>query len=163
MTYKEIESDLFDYYDDEYYVAQCISADYVCGAGIAVLFNRKLDMKHKLITNHLNESFSKDGIYIPTCIEIDRVFNLITKEFVWQKPTYLTLICTLMKMRDLILINNEHNTKTFKLALPLIGCGIDGLKWHVVRELIKDIFYNVNIDIVVCYLEQDKDKVFYGV
>ena len=46
-----------------------------------------------------------------------------------------------------------------KIAFPLIGCGIDGLEWKKVREIIKDVFSGMNLDIIVCYLEKDKDKV----
>jgi hypothetical protein len=33
--------------------------------------------------------------------------------------------------------------------MPLIGCGIDGLKWEFVFEMIKEIFLNSKIDILI--------------
>ena len=37
-----------------------------------------------------------------------------------------------------------------KLAMPCIGSGLDRLEWHKVRKMIKDVFENVDIEIVVC-------------
>ena len=47
MIYKEEVRDLFSVPDD-YYFAQCISADFTMGKGIAVEFNKRFDMKNKL-------------------------------------------------------------------------------------------------------------------
>ena len=53
----------------------------------------------------------------------------------------------------------EGNSDVNKIALPLIGCGIDGLEWKTVRKAIKEVFGDMDIEIVVCYLERDKHKV----
>jgi len=167
MTYKEIQADLFDYYDNGYYVAQCLSADLVAGAGIAVLFNQKLDMKRKLLERFPNGAYIPiytpnnviSNNFIPMAILQDRVFNLITKNRVWEKPTYQDLTLSLSVMRLHILNMKKDNINIDKIALPLIGCGIDGLEWKIVRKAIKEVFGDIDIEIVVCYLERDKDKV----
>ena len=42
----------------------------------------------------------------------------------------------------------EKNIK--KLAMPLIGCGIDGLEWDKVSTIVKDVFEDTDLDIWVC-------------
>lgn len=51
MTYKEEIKDLFSVSDD-YYLAHCISADFGMGKGIVVEFNKKFDMKNKLVSKY---------------------------------------------------------------------------------------------------------------
>ena len=168
MIYKEVQADLFDYYDKGYYVAQCLSADLVAGAGIAVEFNNRLNMKNKLLKRYPDGAYIKgkdeNGIsfkrFIPQAILQDRVFNLITKDRVWEKPTLGNLGLSLSAMR--IRMTNmklSDDINVNKIALPLIGCGIDGLEWFRVRELIEKVFGDMDIEIVVCYLEKDRHKV----
>ena len=38
-----------------------------------------------------------------------------------------------------------------RIAMPRIGCGLDRLKWPLVRALIKDVFRDEDIEILVCY------------
>lgn len=145
MIYKEEKRDLFSVSDD-YYLAHCISSDYALGAGIAVEFNKRFDMKRKL-----NEKMPKcwefmkkheiDGI----CIVIDHVLNLVTKERYWHKPTYNSIEDSLDSMRQ---VCKSYGIK--KVAMPLIGCGLDRLRWDKVSEIIKKIFQNEDIEILVC-------------
>ena len=39
-----------------------------------------------------------------------------------------------------------------RLAMPKIGCGLDKLKWEDVSKIIKDVFSDTDIEIIVCYL-----------
>jgi len=39
--------------------------------------------------------------------------------------------------------------------MPKIGCGLDGLSWHAVRTLLKNIFLKENIIITVYSLESE--------
>ena len=45
-------------------------------------------------------------------------------------------------------ICKTHNIK--KIAMPLIGCGLDRLEWYKVSEIIKRLFSNTDIEILVC-------------
>ena len=51
----------------------------------------------------------------------------------------------LKKMKQICL---EYNIK--KIAMPVIGCGLDRLNWNDVSEQIKDIFADTNVEILVC-------------
>lgn len=40
-----------------------------------------------------------------------------------------------------------------KIAMPKIGCGLDGKDWRVIKKMLKDIFEDSDIEILVCSLE----------
>lgn len=141
MKYKEVKCNLFEVRDS--YYAHCISSDYALGAGIAVQFQKKFHLKNKL-------SDIGSNIY-PDCIFVDGVFNLVTKDKYWHKPTYQSLTKSLELMRDMI-INEENNFIKNKIAMPKIGCGLDRLQWGRVREIINEIFKDTDIEITVCNL-----------
>lgn len=144
LTYTEIKGDLFSVSED-YYLAHCISADFVMGAGIAPQFTKHFGTKYDLMRKYPEYIKSFDD---SDCIKIGRVFNLISKKFVYQKPTYDSLLGALMKMYRIC--EREEITK---LAMPKIGCGIDGLDWEKVSKLIKIVFEDLDIDIKIYYLE----------
>lgn len=121
-----------------YYLAHCISSDYALGAGIAVEFQKRFHLKNKL--KEIGNST------YPDCILIDKVFNLVTKNKYWHKPTYDTLYQSLKRMRDLIRTNDIEY-----LAMPKIGSGLDKLQWGKVKEMIELVFKDVDIQILVCY------------
>ena len=139
MNYTEKKGDLFNESREGLHFAHCISSDYALGAGIAVPFNKVYNMRERL---------NKIGSHtFPDCIKIDNVFNLVTKDKCYQKPTYVNLQASLILMREQI---KKENIK--ELAMPLIGCGIDGLAWEKVSEMIKTIFKDSDINITICFL-----------
>ena len=146
MTYKEEKRDLFSVSDD-YYLAHCISADFALGKGIAVEFNKRFDMIQKLkdefpdfIEDYMHR-YKLDG----ECILIDKVLNLVTKERYYYKPTYKSIKQALEMMKRVCMANDIH-----KVAMSKIGCGLDSLEWNKVSEIIKDIFKNTDVEILVC-------------
>ena len=145
MTYKEETRDLFSVPDD-YYLAHCISADFGMGKGIVIEFNKRFDMKHKLQTKYpdfVNE-FHRTKCN-GTCILEGKVFNLITKERYYQKPTYQSMKNALWSMSQAC-----KDIDITKVAMPIIGCGLDRLQWDKVSEIIKEIFEDIDIEILVC-------------
>ena len=40
--------------------------------------------------------------------------------------------------------------------MPRIGCGLDGLDWGIVKAIIKDVFEDTDIEILICVREEDK-------
>lgn len=150
MVFKEVCQDLFTVPDD-YYLAHCISADFALGAGIAVQFNRRFDLRR-----HLKELCPRSlsdwdfGNYVTgssgACIKVGRVLNLVTKRNYWDKPTYKNMFFALKAMKR---ITEKENIK--KIAMPRIGCGLDRLNWLTVTGLIKDTFKDSDIEILVCF------------
>lgn len=152
MTIREEKRDLFTVGED-YYLAHCISADLGMSAGIAVQFNRHFDMKNKLRALYPQGVCDYNG-WCNTTIKVDRVFNLITKERYWHKPTIYTLEASLVNMR-MQLLEDKSTEDCIKLAIPLIGCDLDKLLWSQVKPLITEVFNDMNIDILVCYIKED--------
>ena len=145
MVFKEEFRDLFSVPQD-YYLAHCISADFGMGKGIVIEFNKRFNLKQKLqnkYPNHLGEWLLNKWSF--NCILEGRVFNLITKERYFHKPTYYTLTGALVMMRDICIKNNIT-----KVAMPVIGCGLDRLLWNRVSNIIKEIFEETEIEILVC-------------
>ncbi len=141
MVYKELlDTDLFTM-ADEYVLAHCISSDCALGAGIAVMFNANYDMRAKL------KKLPREQLKHPTCVYIDGVFNLITKDKCWQKPTYETLRASLGLMKA-----QAKQKNISKIAMPKIGCGLDRLAWYQVSKMIQEIFKDTDIEIAVCIL-----------
>lgn len=137
MNLIEEYKDLFTV-DECFHLAHCIASDLKMGAGIAVPMQRRFGLRDKI----RNSGKSTEN---PTCILVGRVFNLITKSRSSGKPSYQSLEASLYKMRELVM---ENNIK--KIAMPKIGCGLDRLQWGRVREMIKDIFGDLNLEVLVC-------------
>ena len=151
MIYKEEVKDLFTVPKD-YYLVHCISADFVLGSRqqdvreMAKEFNKRFDMKRKLqlkypdyINQYTHKRIGGD------CLLEDRILNLITKERYFHKPTIITMRLALEKMKQICL---ENNIK--KIAMPVIGCGLDKLNWADVSEQIKSVFTDTDVEILVC-------------
>ena len=145
MEFREEKRDLFSV-PDEYYLAHCISADFAMGKGIVVEFNRRFDMKNKLKARYPDyldrwqREKKRSG-----CILAGRVFNLITKERYFQKPTYETLRGALACMRALCVQEDIR-----RVAMPVIGCGLDRLEWERVSAVIQDVFADTDVEILIC-------------
>lgn len=153
MTIKEIKKDIFTMPND-YALAHCISADFALGAGIAKEFDRRFNCRKHLFNlmggNNYIEQW--DYLKIAKCIAIrtfepPTVFNLVTKRNYWNKPTLTTIKEAL---EDMCYQCGYLQIK--KLAIPQLGCGLDRLDWSDVRTLIKEVFDDTDIEIVVCNL-----------
>lgn len=144
MEYKEEKRGLFSVPED-YYLAHCISADFGMGAGIVLEFNKRFDMKNKLKSKYPN--FLKDYVehkWGGMALIEGRVINLITKERYWHKPTYETM------EQALYIAKLRLPSDCKKIAMPIIGCGLDKLQWDKVSEVIKKVFADTDIEIFVC-------------
>ena len=148
MIYKEEKRDLFSV-DDSYYIAHCISADFALGAGIAKEIDRRFNTREELKKKYPNfyrkwvstDPLANNG----TCLLTGRILNLVTKDRYYEKPTYKNSSYALAMM---FAYCKTYNIK--KVAMPLIGCGLDRLKWDRVSAMIKEIFADEDIEILVC-------------
>lgn len=143
MEYREQQQDLF-LVPAEYYLVHCISADFAMGKGIAVSFNQHFNMKKLLQTQYPDylSKWRKSG-QLADCLLEGRVFNLVTKERYFHKPTYQSMQQALEMLRRLCGPGQ-------KLAMPLIGCGLDGLQWELVRRQVQAVFADTDTEILVC-------------
>lgn len=141
MTILTLKGDLFTAPKD-YHLVHCVSSDFALGAGIAKQFTQRLNMRNKL-KDQYKHMWCMDTT-IGKALLVDNVFNLVTKLLYWHKPTYDTLEASLKDLKEQCLeLNIKH------LAMPTLGCGLDKLKWNVVKQMINDIFENTDIDIIV--------------
>jgi hypothetical protein len=136
----EERMDLFSIPDD-YYLAHSISGDYSLGAGIAKKINAKYNMSDTLEDLYPHKKDKNCAILI------DKVFNLVTKPTLHDKPTYDSLKTALIDMKRQCI---RRGIK--KVAMPHICCGMDGLSWKLVKPLIYEVFENTNIEVLLCYL-----------
>lgn len=145
MIIEETRGDLF-MVPQGYYLAHCISGDYALGAGIAKKFDEVYNMRFKLFRDYAipdGEKFANVG----RALLVDNVFNLVTKERCFHKPTYDTLYDTLVDMRE-----QCEDFGITKLAMPRIAAGLDRLNWEKVKDVIDDVFKDTDIEILVCVL-----------
>lgn len=48
--------------------------------------------------------------------------------------------------------SNSMDKNIYRIAMPKIGCGLDRLSWDKVEPMIKEIFKDLDIEIIICYL-----------
>lgn len=139
MTINIVNKDLFAM-PQGYYLAHCISADFALGAGIAKVFDSIYNMKFKLYRHYDNYRYVGGDALL-----VDNVFNLVTKDKCWHKPTYASLRESLEMMKEQLEIIGAN-----KLAMPWIGCGLDRLNKEQVYDIICEVFEDMDIEIVIC-------------
>lgn len=158
----ETPGNLFDY-ENDYALAHCISADFALGAGIAKFFQARYSTRDEL-RQRFPHNWNGKGYCLLT--NNDHVFNLVTKNRYFEKPTLTTIESALMHMKE---IAEEKNI--YKIAMPRIGCGLDRLDWMEVKQIIINIFMATDFDIRIVYLDEylrgsildpDMEKINFG-
>jgi len=139
---QELVGDLF-LCEDGTSLAHCVSQDLAMGKGIATLFKKKFGNVNELISQ--NQTI---GGVAHLSFQRIHVYYLITKFHYSDKPTYGALKNSLEYLCKLC---QDHGVKL--LAIPRIGCGLDGLLWEKVKEIIVTVFWEVPISISVYRLE----------
>ena len=79
-----VKKNLFDM-PQGYCFAHCISEDFKLGAGIAVEFNNRYNMRERLETKCDDRGLVT---YVGKAVKIDNVYNLITKKRCFEKGVY---------------------------------------------------------------------------
>lgn len=146
MYYHEEKMDLLKV-PQGWWLAHCISGDFALGAGIAKQIDETFNMKEML--NLLWGKISPmDGKWsAPCCLPCGNVFNLVTKQRYFQKPTLDSLRTALEEMAEYVV-----EMGVTKLAMPKIGCGLDRLDWDDVSAMIREIFQDIDVEIMICVL-----------
>lgn len=156
MMYREIKVDLFGM-PSNYILVHCISSDFAMGAGIAKDFRDKYRIKAALCNKYDQDEWYGHG-YCHIVIHPSSpwtVANLVTKKKYSDKPTYTTLKEALLSFKGQLLrrypdISDEGENPMLHIAMPLIGCGLDRLDWPQVSDMVKRVFKDLNIEVVVC-------------
>lgn len=138
LKLSEVEGDLFSAPED-YSLAHCVGADFAMGAGIAVKFKQIYGQVEELLA----QKISSGGVAVLQ--DKNRyIYYLVTKPSSYGSPTYDSLRSSLNQMKDHM---KKHNIQ--KLAIPRIGCGIDGLEWDKVSAELQGVFGQEEMEIVV--------------
>lgn len=146
MTFTEEKGDLFaEEILANYALCHCISSDFALGAGIAKTF-AKMGVKKTLCEN-FPKQWQGRGYCLITVTNSVTVANLVTKERYFHKPTLETLRQALEDFRAQAL---KMGIK--RVAMPKIGCGLDKLDWEDVREIIKGVFGDTEIELFARFL-----------
>lgn len=130
-----------------YMIAHCISADFALGAGVAKQIDDAYNMREMLNLMWGKISGMRDRWSTPACLPVANVFNLVTKERYFHKPTYEDLDAALREMKNYAV---EMGVK--RIAMPRIGCGLDRLNWDEVMKMLHEMFIDTDIEIMVCVL-----------
>lgn len=138
MKLVEKKGNLFSLNTKKYHFVHCVSLDDNFEMGIAKQFQKHFNIKNR---------FHNKANRFPSCVQTKNVFNLVTKKHYKHKPTYDNLEMALKELRTAICGNGIK-----ELAMPKIGCGLDGLSWSRVKYLIEEIFSRVDVSITVKYL-----------
>eukprot|EP01006_Ploeotia_vitrea_P056177 TRINITY_DN68072_c9_g1_i1.p1 TRINITY_DN68072_c9_g1~~TRINITY_DN68072_c9_g1_i1.p1 ORF type:complete len:151 (-),score=21.95 TRINITY_DN68072_c9_g1_i1:181-633(-) len=135
----EIEGDLFTTTQS---LCHCVSEDLAMSKGIAVIFKNKFQGVQELKAQRAQRGgmcfLQRDGRF---------VYYLVTKQKYFHKPTYDTLAGSLTAMRDHMVANGVQN-----IDMPKIGCGLDGLNWEKVKEILRSLFHGTGVTITVYHL-----------
>ncbi len=139
---KEEKGDLFSVKNSSPIFAHCVSSDGKMGAGIAKQFVRRYG-------SSLRDSV--DGFEVGDAAPYKngdtKIYNLITKEKYWKKPTFKSIQSSLKSLRKRLAENNEE-----KIYMPRIASGLDGKDWNKVKTKIKDVFDGSDIQITIRFL-----------
>ncbi|CAI6351677.1 unnamed protein product [Macrosiphum euphorbiae] len=120
--------------------------------GIALQFRNKFNNVHKLIDQ---EKKTTEIAYLKNGSQW--ILYLITKNKYYDKPAYTNIFNTLTNTRQFCI---ENNITT--LALPKICTGQDKKDWNVISTMIKFIFQNTQIKILICLLpSNDNENKYY--
>ena len=126
---------------NKYAMVHCIAQDAIMGAGIAKQFRSIYpDIQKSVRNQHPN---------LPDCIlytdpDGRHIYNLVTKQSSYGKPTRDSLTQSLILLKPQIIANQDKF-----LAMPLIGAGLDKLSWNVTRQTVTDLFADTGLRIAI--------------
>ena len=127
------------------FVVYSISNDWALGKGVAKLLDREFSIKKYYYNN-----FEKTKVTDVFCTNtVFSLYNLITKEHFWDKPTYDSITDTLVNLKISIIENKLNN---YELIMPRIGCGLDKLDWAIIKSIIEDILLDTVPNITICFV-----------
>lgn len=123
-------------------LVHCISADARMSRGIALQFRHRFGRVHEI-----RSRITRMGSVVVLQHQNRFIYNLITKWYHYDKPTYASLVQSLYQMKQHIITN-----RVSCISMPQIGCGLDQLSWSNVKALLYHIFDDCNLDIYVYQL-----------
>ena len=133
ITYRV--GDILEYHG---HIAHCVSKDLRMSAGLA----RKMKTRFGGV-REMKRMKRRVGNIAVIRRNGRSIVGLITKNHFWDKPSYGNIRRSLVKLRSYLADMNHHS-----IAMPLIGCGLDGKNWNIVESIISEVF-DRNFNIVI--------------
>lgn len=128
MSFSEEYGDLFDI-ENDYALAHSVGSDFIMGNGISFEFKKRYGNEDWLLQNSEGVGTS---LLLPKEVVGKNIFYLITKKWSrYSKPEYIDIKNSIINMFELAKENNIT-----KIAMPKIGCGLDGLDWDIIKNYI---------------------------
>ena len=158
IKYNEKIGNVFDY-EDDYAIAHCISADFGLSTGLAGVMESRYGIRAYLKRVYGDKlPFNGYGYCLPS--NNGNVFNLVVQAKEYGPFTYEAAEDAL---RAMFII--AFNAGKRKIVMPRIGAGLAGLDWHKMRELIFDVYEEIeialaidlDIEILVVYPEEKNE------
>nr|DAK39022.1 MAG TPA: Cas system-associated protein [Caudoviricetes sp.] len=126
------------------YYVQFISSDIVLDSGISLEFNSRYNISQRLMDRYPEGIKTFNG-WRNDCIFENPVFNLVIKEFYYDKPTYANIKLALQELR----------TQMYMMRINVIhipaGSGTEQMDWNKIKDIIRKIFSNTTFTVIIYY------------
>lgn len=142
FIYNEVRGKLYEY-EDEYALAQWVSADFKYQAGGAEVMESRYGTTEQLKEFYPNMLWPNFGHCLPT--NDGKVFNLVVCRNYWDTPNYKSV----REALQALVVAAESKGVT-KVALPRVK----GLDWSKVHDIIFDVCNVDWLEIKVVYEEE---------
>ena len=153
MRYREMRADVTKL-SKEFVICHCISTDCAMGAGVVVPIRKKHKMLKEKCIDYVNKIGNQNALGTAFRVqdEAGTCYNMFSKMFVRDNcknlgnGVYLKNLKLCLSDMKRQMINNGEKY----LAMPKIGSGLDRCEWEDVKTIIKEVFSNTDISIMVC-------------
>ena len=137
-----------DLLDFPHSIAQCFSADFKLGAGLAK------QIKEKFPNYFLTKKEYKQQVLQAQYLGHDKfVFHLIVEPRFFHKPTYRSLRKAFLALSD-----QMNFYRIDKLGIPHLLCGLDKLDWTEGQKLIHETFRDSKLELNVFTLKTPLER-----
>lgn len=141
-SYREIKGDLLELFDKGEFdiIAHGANTMRKMDAGIALQIKNKYPSVYYADLYDTRNSLQKYGDYSFN----ENIYNLYTQLLPGPYADITAIKMCLKKLNYLF----YSNINKISIGLPLIGCGIGGLKWEYVKPIIQEELQDMNVTVV---------------
>lgn len=149
FIYNETPGNLFDY-ENDYALVHCLGADFDCSFGIARVFDTRYSVRASLLKDYIENWWHGTGYCLIS--NNSNILNLVTKRTCYEKATLDNVRAALRTMKT-----KAEERGIWRVAMPRIATGYDGLSWQDVHDIIFEVFDGSDFEIRVVYLNEYLD------
>jgi len=116
----------------------------VMGKGLALEFKKRYPLNFKAYYDECKANRLRPGIIFTFNEAGKLIINFPTKVHWREQSSYEYIEAGLQALKMLI---KKQYIKS--IAIPKLGCGLGGLNWPIIRSIMINNLYNIDIDIVI--------------